>query len=270
MANDCYRIPVLNHHRSGTGEPLVLVHGVGSHWQVWEPVIALLKHSFEVYAMDLPGFGASEPLAHTTVDTLTDALAAFLAETGLERAHLAGNSMGGLIALNLAARGLARSATAFSPIGFWSTPGRIWCQRSLGLSKTLGLALRPALPAILRTPAGRTAFLSLVFGRAWAVGADDALATAEGAIDSPGFDDALASFDGARLQDGGRLARVPVTVAWGNRDILLTYATQSRRARRRLPGARHLSLTGSGHTPFYDDPAGCAKILLDQLEASRP
>jgi len=267
-----YRERVLNHHRVGSGEPLVLVHGVGSRWQVWEPVIALLAESFEIYAVDLPGFGESAPLESTTVDTLTDALAAFLTEAGLERPHLAGNSMGGLIVLNLAARGLARSVTAFSPIGFWSAPGRIWCQRSLGASKALGRALRPALPAILRTSAGRAAFLSLVFGKAWAVGTDIALATAQGAIDSPGFDAALASFDHARLQEGSnaRLGRVPVTIAWGNRDILLTYATQSRRARGWLPGARHLTLTGSGHTPFYDDPAGCAEILLDNLEASRP
>ncbi len=266
-ANYCYAGPVLNHFRAGAGEPLVLVHGVGSRWQVWEPLLERLTESFEVYAVDLPGFGRSAPLERTTVDTLTDALAAFLAETGLDRAHLAGNSMGGLIVLNLAARGLARSATAFSPIGFWSTAGRVWCQQSLGRSARLGAALRPALPAILGTPAGRTAFLSLVFGRPWAIDGETAVATVDGAIDAPGFDAALASFDHARLQGGGRLDRIPVTVAWGSRDILLTHATQSRRARTRLPAARHHTLSGSGHTPFYDDPAGCAAILLDQMGA---
>ncbi|WP_245718217.1 alpha/beta fold hydrolase [Nocardia miyunensis] len=258
---------MLNHHRAGSGEPLVLVHGVGSRWQVWEPVIDRLAGSFEVYAVDLPGFGESEPLANTTVDILTDALAAFLTEHGLDAPHLAGNSMGGLIVLNLAARGLARSVTAFSPIGFWATAGRVWCQQSLGQSARLGRIMRPALPAILRTPAGRTALLSLVFGRAWAASGEVALATALGAIDSPGFAPALASFDRARLQDSGRLARIPVTVAWGNRDILLTHAPQSRRARARLPEARHLTLPGSGHIPFYDDPGRCADVILDQLAA---
>lgn len=261
-------MPVLNHHRVGSGAPLVLVHGVGSRWQVWEPVIDRLAQSFEVYAVDLPGFGESAPLPHTTVDTLTDALAAFLTENGLETPHLAGNSMGGLIVLNLAARGLARSVTAFSPIGFWATAGRVWCQQSLGQSATLGRLLRPALPAILGTPAGRTAFLSLVFGKAWAVSGDVALATALGAIESLGFAPALASFDHARLQDSGRLARIPVTIAWGNRDVLLTYGTQSRRARVRLPEARHLTLPGSGHTPFYDDPERCAQVILEQLAAT--
>ncbi len=256
---------LLNHHRAGTGEPLVLIHGVGSRWQVWEPVIEALAADFDVIAVDLPGFGETEPLTDTTVDTLTDAVHAFLTEQGIENPHLAGNSMGGLIALNLAARGIARSVTAYSPIGFWSDPGRIWCQRALGLSATVGRRLKPLLPRILGTPAGRTAFLSIVFGRPWALDTATALATADGVLNSAGFRPAMASFDTARLRDGGRLARVPVTIAWGSHDLLLTYRTQSRRARQWLPDARHITLPGSGHTPFYDDPAGCAKILLEQV-----
>lgn len=255
---------ILNHHREGSGEPLVLVHGVGSRWQVWEPIIGTLAESFEVIAVDLPGFGDSAPLPRTTVDTLTDALAGFLAAQGIERPHLAGNSMGGLITLNLGARGLARSVTAFSPIGFWDTAGRVWCQQSLSRSKTLGRMLRPTLPAILGTAAGRTAFLGLVFGKPWAVDPRVALDTAEGAVGSLGFSPALDSFTEVKPPDPATLADIPVTIAWGNRDILLTYATQSRRARAVLPAARHITLPGSGHTPFYDDPDRCARLLLDR------
>ncbi|WP_459548422.1 alpha/beta fold hydrolase [Nocardia sp. X0981] len=257
----------LEHHRAGRGEPLVLVHGVGSRWQVWEPIIGTLAERFEVIAVDLPGFGGSAPLPRTTVDTLTDALADFLATQGLDRPHLAGNSMGGGISLNLGARGLARSVTAFSPIFFWDTPGRIWCQQSLGQSKKLGRILGPAMPKVLDTPAGRTMFLGLVFGKPWAVDSRVALDTARGAIDSLGFSPALDSFTTARLHDPAALAELPVTIAWGNRDILLTYATQSKRARSVLPHARHITLRGSGHTPFYDDPAACARVILDQLPA---
>ncbi|MFD4403858.1 alpha/beta fold hydrolase [Nocardia sp. NPDC058499] len=255
----------LEHHREGSGEPLVLVHGVGSRWQVWEPVIGALAEHFEVFAIDLPGFGGSAPLPRTTVDTLTDALADFLAAQGLDRPHLAGNSMGGGISLNLGARGLARSVTAFSPIFFWDTPGRVWCQQSLGRSKKLGRLLGPAMPKVLGTPAGRTMFLSLVFGKPWAVDTQIALDTAEGAVKSLGFTPALDSFTEAELADPAALADLPVTIAWGNRDILLTYKTQSRRAREVLPHARHITLQGSGHTPFYDDPAACARVILDQL-----
>ncbi|WP_227997547.1 alpha/beta fold hydrolase [Nocardia australiensis] len=255
----------LNHYRTGTGEPLVLVHGIGSRWQVWEPIIDTLAESFDVIAVDLPGFGDSTAIAHTTVDTITDALADFLATAGIERPHLAGNSMGGLISLNLGARGLARSVTAYSPIGFWDTPGRIWCQQSLGKSRALAARIRPALPAIFGTAAGRTTFLGLVFGKPWSVSTQIALDTVGGAVDAAGFDDALASFAEAELHEIGSLADVPVTIAWGNRDVLLTYATQSRRARAVLPNAAHVTLRGSGHTPFYDDPTGCAKALRDTI-----
>ncbi|MFF2553826.1 alpha/beta fold hydrolase [Nocardia sp. NPDC058058] len=256
----------LNHHRAGSGDPLVLVHGVGSRWQVWEPIIETLAESFDVIAVDLPGFGGSAPLADTTVSTLADALVEFLAAEGIENPHLAGNSMGGGIILDLAARGLARSVTAYSPIGFWDTVGRVWCQQALGRAKQLTKVLGPAVPALLGNAAGRTTFLSLVFGKPWALDPAIALGTVEGLLGAGGFDAALASFTDFRLPDRTRLDSIPVTIAWGNRDILLTYATQARRAREVLPGARHVTLHGSGHTPFYDDPAGCARLLLDQLD----
>ncbi|MCU1646619.1 MAG: dehH [Nocardia sp.] len=255
----------LNHHRSGSGDPLVLVHGVGSRWQVWAPIIDTLAESFEVIAVDLPGFGGSEPLPNTTVSTLADALVDFLAAEGIENPHLAGNSMGGGIVLDLAARGLARSVTAYSPIAFWDTAGRVWCQQSLGRAKTLTRVLGPAVPAILGNAAGRTTFLSLIFGKPWAVDPQVCVDTVEGMLGAQGFDAALASFTGFRLPDRTALESIPITIAWGSRDILLTYATQARRAREVLPGARHVTLHGSGHTPFYDDPAGCARLLLDQL-----
>ncbi|APA95143.1 Haloacetate dehalogenase [Nocardia seriolae] len=255
----------LNHHRAGSGEPLVLVHGVGSHWQVWEPIIDTLAASFDVVAVDLPGFGGSAPLPHTTVSTLADALVEFLAAEGIEKPHLAGNSMGGGIVLDLAARGLARSVTAFSPIAFWDAPGRMWCQQALGRAKQLTTVLRPAMPALLGNTAARSAFVGLVFGKPWAVDAQAAVDTVEGLLGATGFDAALASFTEFRLPDRTAVDDIPITIAWGNRDILLTYATQSRRARAVLPGARHVTLHGSGHTPFYDDPDGCARLLLDQL-----
>ncbi|MGX1808539.1 alpha/beta fold hydrolase [Nocardia sp. NPDC055321] len=259
----------LNHYRTGSGEPLVLVHGVGSRWQVWEPVIDALAAEYEVIAVDLPGFGASAPLAHTTVSTLADALVDFLAAQGIDKPHLAGNSMGGGIALDLAARGVARSVTAYSPIGFWDTAGRVWCQQALGRAKNLSTVLRPIAPAILGNTAGRTALTSLVFGKAWALEPRVAIETVEGLLGADGFDAALASFTGFRLPDPSAVDHLPVTIAWGNRDILLTYATQARRARALLPGARHVTLPGSGHTPFYDDPDRCAQLLLDRWNRTK-
>src|SRR5437764_5419244 len=50
------------HHRGGTGEPVVLIHGVGSQWQVWQPVLPALERERDVVALDLPGSGDSPSL----------------------------------------------------------------------------------------------------------------------------------------------------------------------------------------------------------------
>ena len=107
----------LHHHREGEGQPLALLHGIGSRWQMWRPVLPALAAEHDVVALDLPGFGASPmPPAGTPagVDSLCALVADFLDELGLDRPHLAGNSLGGLIALELARRGRARSVCAIS------------------------------------------------------------------------------------------------------------------------------------------------------------
>jgi pimeloyl-ACP methyl ester carboxylesterase len=125
----------INYHREGAGPPLVLLHGVGHHWQAWRPVIDLLAGEFDVIACDSPGFGRSAPLPagiEPTIASYVDAFEWFFAELGLERPHVAGNSMGGTIALELARRRAIRTASAFSPAGFWTAAELRFCQLSLG------------------------------------------------------------------------------------------------------------------------------------------
>jgi pimeloyl-ACP methyl ester carboxylesterase len=89
---------LLNHHRAGSGDPLVLMHGIGSHWQVWEPVLPMLTARHDVIAVDLPGFGDSPmppPGTPPGIDSLCDLVLGFLADLGIERPHVAGNSLGG-------------------------------------------------------------------------------------------------------------------------------------------------------------------------------
>ncbi|MDQ6606442.1 MAG: alpha/beta fold hydrolase, partial [Actinomycetota bacterium] len=95
----------LSHRRIGSGPPLVLIHGIGSRWQVWDPVFEPLARAREVIAIDLPGFGASPPPPPGTragAGSLTRLVAQFLDELGLQAPHVAGNSLGGQIALELA------------------------------------------------------------------------------------------------------------------------------------------------------------------------
>jgi pimeloyl-ACP methyl ester carboxylesterase len=250
----------MEYDRTGSGEPLVLLHGLGSRREVWAPVVPELAESYEVIAVDLPGFGASPAISPGGVAELTGAVAEFCARFG--RPHLVGHSTGGGIALELGRRGLARSVTVFSPIGFWREPGRIWGTAALGGARRLGLAIRPLAPRIARHRTGRIAFGGLIFGHPGRLDAETFLLNVNGMLDAPGYGAVSASLKGYRFGEVAALADIPVTVAWGSRDRLLTYATQSRRARAALPGAVHRTLRGCGHAPFYDDPSACVDAIV--------
>jgi pimeloyl-ACP methyl ester carboxylesterase len=253
----------INHHREGEGPTLVLLHGVGHHWQAWRPVIDLLAGEFEMLACDSPGFGRSPPLPagiEPTIPAYADAFEWFFAELGLERPHVAGNSMGGAIALELARRRTARSVTAFSPAGFWTPLERRFCQLSLSALASTPPALRPAVLALARTRAGRVALFSQTFGYPTRLPAEEAVATLTDAWGAPAFAGALDAFRHYRLGAPEELRRTPITIAWGNRDRLLPYPLQAPRARRMLPWATHVTL-GAGHVPFYDDPAAVAAVI---------
>jgi pimeloyl-ACP methyl ester carboxylesterase len=261
----------LNMHRVGSGPPLVLLHGVGHHWQAWQPVIDLLAPRFEVFAVDLPGFGGSAPLpagTTPTVPALTRAVIEELRDLGVERPHVAGNSMGGAIALELALAGHAASATAFSPAGFWTDAERRFCQRSLGLLAGLPRPLRPAVLRLARTRGGRAALFAQLIAAPARLGADEAVAALENAWASPGFVPTLQAFTGYGVLCRDIPAGVPVTVGWGARDWLLPARRQAPRARRRLPGARHV-LLGTGHLPFSDDPSAVARTIETTVAEGR-
>lgn len=253
----------INYHREGAGEPLVLLHGIGHHWQAWRPVIELLSAEFDVVACDSPGFGRSIPLAagvEPTIPAYVEAFERFFDELGLERPHVAGNSMGGAIALELVRRQAVRSASAFSPAGFWSAAERRFCQASLAALAQTPRALRPALAALARTRPGRAALFGQTFAWPTRMPAEEAVSTLRDAWAAPAFKSALSAFDRYQFVAPMQLRGVPVTVAWGVRDRLLPYSRQAPRARERLPSARHLAL-GAGHVPFFDDPAAVAEVI---------
>ncbi|HWS31280.1 MAG TPA: alpha/beta fold hydrolase [Actinoplanes sp.] len=248
----------LAYDRSGTGPTLVLLHGLGSHRQVWAPVMAAAARDRDVIALDLPGFGESPLGANNgTVAGFADHVESFLDRLGVGRFAVAGNSMGGGIALELGRRGRAESVTAFAPIGFWSGAGRRWCQSVVSAARVAAARLDSRLPQIMASPAGRAAFCSLFYARPGRLAPDDCVAAARALATAPGFAPARDAF--ARFS-----APIPVsddvTIAWGTRDLVLPFA-QSRRARALLPAARHVTLTGCGHLPFADDPAACLAAL---------
>ncbi len=253
----------LNYHREGEGPPLVLLHGVGHHWQAWRPVIDLLAGEFDVVACDSPGFGRSAPLPSSTGPTIAayvDAFEWFFAEIGLERPHVAGNSMGAAIALELARRRAVASVSAFSPAGFWTKAERRYCQLSLAAVGAVPVGARPLIEALARTTPGRAALFHQTFGYPSRLPSQEAVATLRDLWSAPALAGALRAFDRYDFASPEQLRGTPVTIAWGRRDRLLPYRLQAPRARAALPWATHVTL-GAGHVPFYDDPRVVAQVI---------
>jgi pimeloyl-ACP methyl ester carboxylesterase len=262
-------MPDVNFHRAGTGEPLLLIHGIGSRWQVWLPVIERLARERDVIAIDLPGFGLSPmppPRTPPGVETLTRMVAEFLAEQGLERPHVAGNSLGGWLALELARRGLARSATALSPAGFYNRAEAIYAHVTLWGSARAARLLRPEAARLLATPLGRRAVLSQLIGRPEQIPPSDAAEHLRALADAGWFDETLPAITRDRYR-GNEPLPVPVTIAWGEHDYVLL-PRQAARAARAVPNARLITLTGCGHVPTHDDPSQVARVLLEGAKSA--
>lgn len=252
----------LAHVRRGNGPPLVLIHGIGSQWQMWQPVLDRVSREREVVAVDLPGFGGSAELqAPPTVEALADAVARFLDGIGLGGAHAAGNSLGGGVALAMARAGTARSACVLSPAGFGNMREGRYARAVLIGSRRVAQRLDPYAEVAQGGPVRRTVTSWHLCARPWRIPADEAAGALRNLARSPGFEATLEAIADHRF--GGHTLDCPVTVAWGEKDRLLIYSRQSARARRLLPDARHVTLRGCGHVPTWDDPEQVARVLLE-------
>lgn len=249
--------------RRGDGPPLLLMHGIGHRWQAWEPVLDLLAAERDVIAVDLPGFGASPPLPPGMpydIDSVLTVLGEFIGRLGLDRPHMAGNSLGGLFALEAAERGLARSVTALSPAGFF-TPLELRYTAAVLHACRAGAGLPPSLMRWLaRSPHRRNLMFGMIYGRPDLIAPEVLLADAAAMRGAVGFEPTLRA--GRGITFTGTLRDVPATIAWGTRDRLLRFR-QAVRAQQRLPNARFVWLRGCGHVPMADDPKQVAAVLLE-------
>ena len=254
----------LNHYRSGAGPPLVLMHGIGHHWQGWLPVIDRLTPQREVIAPDLPGFGASPmppPGTVPGIGALADLVSGFLDDLGLERPHVAGNSMGGWLALELAKRGRVASATALSPAGFHNSVEAVYQRATLWTMSRSARLLAPRAEKIVSRPRLRTLAFSQIVARPQVVPREEMGPAIRALAYAPWFDEMLTALAAERFGGGERIS-VPTTIAWGGRDRLLL-PHQARRAARAVPRARMRTLHGCGHVPMSDDPEQVAQVLLE-------
>jgi pimeloyl-ACP methyl ester carboxylesterase len=254
----------VSYARVGSGAPLLLLHGIGHHRQAWDPVVAILATEREVITVDLPGFGASpglpDGLAYDLATT-TAVFGAFCEALELDRPHVAGNSLGGLLALELAREKLVRSVTALSPAGFWSEAERRYAFGVLLAMRRISQRLPlPLVQRLSRSAAGRTMLTSTIYARPGRRSPDAVVAETLALAGATGFDATLRA--GTAVQFTDDIPDLPVTVAWGTRDMLLV-RRQGVRAKQIIPRARLVRLPGCGHCPMNDDPALVARVILD-------
>jgi pimeloyl-ACP methyl ester carboxylesterase len=251
-------------HRAGSGDPLLLLHGLGLSWRAWKPVLPELERTHDVVTVDLPGFGDTPPLdgAAPTIDALADAVEADLDEAGLPDAHIAGNSLGGWIALELARRGRARTVVALAPSGLELPPERAYVIALNQGMRARACAAAPIAGLIASNRVSRSALLGPMRSRPWRVSPEDGAAEIRHFGRSPGFQPTLRLTVATRVATGLGQIGVPARVAFGTRDVMLGPYTAPRFAAA-IPGASLRPLPGCGHVPMSDDPDRVAATIAE-------
>jgi pimeloyl-ACP methyl ester carboxylesterase len=244
--------------RAGAGDPVLLVHGLGTTKVSFLPTLAALVQSHRVIAMDLPGFGDSvKPLgAGYDPPYFARAIAALMDALEIGRASVVGNSMGGRVALEAGLLYPERvdRLVLLAPALAWLR-GRTWAPVVRLLRPELGLLQvtpRPLAESVLRR-------LVPGVGNGWVdVGIDEFLRSYTTGRGRAAFYAALRNIylDEPHGDDGfwTRLEQMqPESLfVWGSRDTLVP-AAFARHVERVVPHARHLELD-CGHVPQLERP----------------
>jgi pimeloyl-ACP methyl ester carboxylesterase len=248
--------------RSGNGQPLLLLHGLGSARHAWNPVVPMLTDHFDVLAIDLPGFGSSHPLPSNVEPTparMAAQIGALLDDLGMATPHVAGNSLGGWVALEFAGLRPVQSLTLLSPAGLWRNDTPRYQMISLRTTHWLSQHAGTMLSRLVATRVGRNMVLMQTHGRPGNLTSNEARAAIGAVVSSSGFDATL-SATACRRYVAAAPIDAPVTVAFGSRDLLLL-----RRSRYlgELPAhAKQVALPGCGHVPMYDDPRAVSALII--------
>jgi pimeloyl-ACP methyl ester carboxylesterase len=265
------RVPpgrALSLDRRGAGPPLVLLHGIGGERQVWRPVLDELAQDFEVFTVDLPGFGASAPLdgETPTAAALAAAVARGMADLGVDAFHVAGNSLGGWVALELGRLGAALTVTGICPAGLW---GAEVAERNLRAGPRRSPAvrwsrrLRPLVPALLAIGPLRRLILRTFVADPARVPRADAVRMVVAYGRSAAYDETSFAMRSSRLADPQAIG-VPVLLAWGAEDRLLEVRPLE------APDVETVVLPGCGHVPMWDAPRLVADTIRHGVRRRSP
>ena len=152
---------VLDWERAGSGEPLVLLHGIGSTREDFAALRPRLASEYDVLAVDLAGHGRSPALrGRPTVQASADVVEADLDALGLRRVHMLGNSLGARLALELARRGRGLAVVAIAPSGMNLVPERVYQGLVMGGARLVLGRARSLIDPLSRRRTGRAALLA--------------------------------------------------------------------------------------------------------------
>ncbi len=261
-------------HRGGSGEPLLLLHPFALSADAWRPVLPALERRHEVLVATFPGHMGGEPMPpgfRPSIAASVDLAEAELDAAGLDRVHVAGNSLGGWFAIELARRGRALSMVAISPGGGWEC-GSAEERRLLRTFKKMGTLVRiggPLAPLLARVGFARRLALRQVVSRPHELSPEDASFLIRAPSRCATFQDVL-----RRLPDEPEPAPLDpslcrMRILWGSKDDLLPMQGYSERWRRLLPSAEWIVVEGAGHVPMYDEPERVAELILEVTTAPR-
>lgn len=244
---------------------MLCLHGFTDTWRTWELVLPALERRHEVFAPTMPGHaGGPEIEGEVSATLLTDAVERAMDHLGWDTAHLVGNSLGGHVALRLAARGRARTVVALAPGGGWVDGDRSH-DELFALQRELYEALQAAAPhadAIVATPEGRRRATRLIAERFEHIPPELLAHQIRAIAASPGVPAMLDHAPSADWTlDAERIA-CPVRIVWGTSDGLLPWPQAAARFREWLPHADWVELDGVGHCPQLDVPLETAQLIL--------
>lgn len=254
-------------HRAGEGPPLVLLHGFTDTWRTWDLVLPALERQHDVLAPTLAGHAGGPRIASGTASdaSLADAAERAMDEAGFSTAHIAGNSLGGYVALQLAARGRAESVVAFAPAGGWAEHDDSFRQ-VLDRFTTMQQQARAVAPhsgAIAATPEGRRRATELITTNHEHLPPELVAHLIQGVASCDGANDLIAHAHAHGWPLDAQRIDCPVRIVWGTADRVLPWPRTAARFREDwLPHADWIELDGVGHCPQLDVPLEAAQLIL--------
>ena len=259
--------PILALDDVGTGEPLVLIHGIATDRSIWDLVTPALARTRRVVALDVPGFGGSEPVGDDfDLSGVAERIVEGLAGEGVPREFdLVGHSLGGGIAIVLAATHpeQVRRLVLVAPAGLRPFPAPI--SNLLAASADAVLAARRGAAPLTDTWWGRRLLLALTAADPAELAPTVARQLVEASAAAKRTAPALATITSADLRLTLARTRMPLGVIWGEADRTVPVRALDDLLEAR-PDAIATRIADAGHVPMVERPDEFTAALRSLIE----